>query len=221
MPTTPEKSVGGVLSFDRQTGGHLNLFDPIIDPVDEDGRYTPQTVDTIHGEVREGKDITLRNCQLQVEGETLGKAIRQVCSSELILSGGHFEDEVYFNHISLDLPHLEEWTQIRTIIPQIQSEDGDSIGRYEPLDPTRCHLDDVELILNTTTTWNNKGTKGSEYIQNSEIEIHPPDDRCFEALRPFVSRIQEYFSFATNDTIYPESIVGRIRSMRECTSPVM
>ena len=168
VPTAPAKSLGDVLSFDRQIGGHLKLFEPIIDPVDEEGRYTPQTIDTIHGKVREGKDLTLRNCRVQVEGETIGKAIRQICNPELILSGAHFENDIYFDYISLDLPHLEEWTHVRTIIPQATLNNGDSIGRYESLDPIRCRLSDVEFVLDTTTTWKNNGTKGSEYIQTQQ-----------------------------------------------------
>lgn len=215
LPTAPAKSVGGVLSFDRQLGGHLKLFEPIIDPVDEEGRYTPQTIDTIHGKVREGKDLTLRNCRVQVEGETIGKAIRQICTPELILSGAQFENDIYFDYISLNLPHLEEWTQVRTIIPQVTLNNGDSIGRYESLDPICCRLSDVEIVLDTTTSWKNNGTKGSEYIQNSTIEIHPRDNYCLEDLRPFISRINEYFSFATDDVIHPKSILGIIEREEE------
>lgn len=216
LPDQEENTVGGVLSFSRLSGGELKLFDP-IDTVPRQERYSqPNNVDIIHGLVREGERITLYNSNLQLEGESLGQthAIRQVGVPETILVGAHFDNEAYFDYVDLRFPHLEEWTQLELITAGISKNDSGAANGCEisakQAVSNQVSLDPVDIHLRTWPSLVNNGASGWSLVQKSKIEIHPNHSLSFSNLREYLKRVQEFLSFASGESLYPDKVTGRI-----------
>lgn len=210
-PADDDNAIAGVLTYTPAQGGELELFGSITDKNRWNANES-ERIDTIHGEVIEGKQITLKNCHARFAGATIGSVNiqREKVHVDEIFVGTHFND-VIFGKIDVTFPNLVSWTAqspIRTYYDNDSIENP--VTEIDPIDPIKVELDDFEIELKSTPRLKHKDARGTEYIHDVDLCLNSDEPILFEEYRQNIKNLQRYFTLATKQAVYPTEIVGRI-----------
>lgn len=207
-----DDTAAGVLTYSPSHGGKLELFGSITDKNHWDIGESKK-IETIHGEVIEGKEITLKNCYARFAGAAIGSVNihRETIRTEEIFVGGHF-DEVKFEKVDVDFPNLAPWTAQSPI--ETYYEDSDSmqnpITEINPIDNVTAQLDDCDIELRSTPRLKNNQSRGMEYSHDVTLRINPDGYMPFGKYRKYIKKLQQYLTLATKQATHPREIVGRV-----------
>jgi hypothetical protein len=207
LPSNPEHTVSGTLTFSNQDGAELRLIGS-LEAVDT-FNTTLKTYPIILGLSVDGKLITLNGCMSAGTRMTIPGFISQDYRIDLCFIGGHISDEsqLRFKRSELQYSRLPDWVYTS----------GFSITKYDN-EPHRLEVnyvlpDDIKAIttkgtFSITFTFNLKGD-GIEEInlrQSVWLEIEADDEYSFyELMTRYVRPLQNFLSLAATK---PNSILG-------------
>ena len=207
QPENAEDRVAGVLEFDPNNGGELDLMGTLTGIGSGSGE-----IDTIHGKTKEGEFVTLRGCFDQGSGMSAKATVmhNQTISVSKVFSGALFYDgEPEFAELKLTYPLLEMWTQQESFVTQLPPE-YEHIGVHiESPESVTAELENAEIKLSITHNVTRKRWKAVELTQTAEVTIIPSGDLPFgEVLNDYARHIQNLLSLALGEPINPETITG-------------
>lgn len=155
-----EKQVAGVLEFDPDDGGTLEL----IGSFDNFGNNRSREVDLINGVTTDGKLVTLQDCFVNQSGisstmQTQSCNVRNVFT-DVLFSGGDLELE----KVCVSFPLLEMWTTSNIVHRPEGQLTGAEISKF---DEVEAELDEATIRLNITPTQNMEEWYGIEITQQA------------------------------------------------------
>lgn len=206
LPDDAERTAG-VLEFDSENGGELDLLGALID-IDD----SPREIDTIHGVASDGEFITLRDCfagqtGFSVKGEMMHN--QQIHIGQIFSNGLYKNGEPEFQQLRVTYPLLEMWARIESVVPKIPPE-YDRIGaEIHEVDPIKAQLDEATIKVSVRNDSKKHRWKGVELFQTVQITITPQDELPFsEYLDEYVKHIQHFLSLALGEPLNPNTVTG-------------
>lgn len=207
QPTDSENRVAGVLEFDPETGGELDLMGTITGV--ELGR---DEIETIHGKTKAGEFVTLRGCFDKGSGMSAKATVmhNQTISVSKVFSGALFYDgEPEFTEIKLTYPLLEMWTRHESFVAQYPPKDEHLGAHIESPESVTAELENAEIKLSISSSFTKEVYQGIEFTQTAEFTITPDEELPFrEVLDKYARHIQNLLCLALGEPINPDTITG-------------
>lgn len=205
LPEDEDDRVAGVLEFNPETGGELNLIGKfgghVHGPTGE--------VEVIHGEVTEGKKVTLRDCFIHQADRTTGTAdthMQEVsarkCFSDVLFPGGDIE----FDKVKLFFPLLELWSARNTVVTPEGGVWGAEFAQFDPIEAT---LENASIKFNFENDQHYETWKGIELTQIAYLEVKPDQTLLFDDyLDKYVRQLQQFLCLAIGEPVNPKRVTG-------------
>lgn len=207
VPEDDADRTAGVLEFDPEDGGDLDLLGALTDVGEP-----PQEVDTIHGVASNGEFVTLRDCfvgqsGLSAKGTTMRN--QQVHVGQVFSNGLYKDGEPEFQQLRITYPLLEMWSRLESVVTKIPPEYDAFGAEIQEVDPITAQLDEAEIKVSVKNNSKKHSWKGVELFQTAQITIAPDDELPFgEYLNEYVRHIQHFLSLALGEPLNPDSVIG-------------
>ena len=214
VPEEDAKRTAGVLEFDSDDGGNLDLLGTVTDI----GEPT-QKVDTIHGVASNGEFVTLRNCfvgrsSFSAKGTSMRNQqvhVGEVFSNQLCKAG-----EPEFQQLRVTYPLLEMWSRIESVVAKTPPKYDIFGAEIHEVDPVTAQLDEAEIKISVKNKTKKHNWKGIELSQTAQITITPNEVLSFkEYLNEYIRHIQHFLSLALGEPLNPDTVTGINPSNRE------
>ncbi|AKH98666.1 ApeA N-terminal domain 1-containing protein [Halanaeroarchaeum sulfurireducens] len=207
QPEDPDDRVAGVLEFDPDEGGELDLMGSLTGKGGGTGE-----IETIHGKTKDGQFVTLHDCLGKGSGMSANATVmhKQTISVLKVFTGTLFYNgEPEFSELRLTYPLLEMWAQHESFVPHMRPE-YENIGAHaEVPESVTVELADAEVKLSVTPDFSKKRWQGIELTQTTEITITPEEALPFgEILNGYARHIQNLLSLGLDEPINPNKITG-------------
>lgn len=197
-----EKQVAGVLEFDPDDGGTLEL----IGSFDNFGNNRSREVDLINGVTTDGKLVTLQDCFVNQSGisstmQTQSCNVRNVFT-DVLFSGGDLELE----KVCVSFPLLEMWTTSNIVHRPEGQLTGAEISKF---DEVEAELDEATIRLNITPTQNMEEWYGIEITQQAYFCIEPAEPLSVEEyINKYIRHLQHFICLAIGEPVNPVEVKG-------------
>lgn len=207
VPEEDAERTAGVLEFNPDDGGNLDLLGALID-----NGEPPREVDTIHGVTSHGEFVTLRDCfagqsGLSVKGTTMRN--QQVHVGEVFSNGLYKNGEPEFRQLRVTYPLLEMWSQMESVVAKFPPEYETFGAEIHEVDPITSHLKEAEIKVSVENKLKKHNWKGVELFQTAKITITPEDKLPFsEYLNEYVRHIQHFLCLALGEPLNPDTVMG-------------
>ncbi|PSP37983.1 hypothetical protein BRC71_08405 [Halobacteriales archaeon QH_7_65_31] len=207
VPEEDAKRTAGVLEFNSNDGGDLDLLGTLTDIGDP-----PREVDTIHGIASNGEFITLRNCfvgqsGLSIKGTTMRN--QQVHVGQVFSNGLYKNGEPEFQQLRVTYPLLEMWSRLESVVAKIPPEYDTFAAELHEVDPITAQLNEAEIKVSVKNESKNHNWQGVELSQTAQITITPEAELPFsEYLNEYVRHIQHFLSLALGEPLNPDTVTG-------------
>lgn len=197
-----EDRVGGILEFDPDEGGNLEL----IGSFGDFGSGTFGEYDLIKGHTTDGKIVTLQDCYVNQSGLS-GTMQTQSVSVQKVFTGVQFSDgDLELDKVCLSFPLLEMWTATNIIgVPDGQMS-GAEIGEFDEIE---AELENANIRLNITPSQMMNRYEGMEITQQAYFCIEPDEPLTVsEFINDYIRHLQHFVCLAIGEPVNPTDVKG-------------
>lgn len=206
LPSNPDDRQAGILQFDPEDGGELELigaFDKHDAPPTQ-----PWETDTIFGITTDSEPITLRDCLVgppdnPMKAETVQS---QTCRVQKLFLGGKLEADTTFHKLKFTTPHLERWGERSAIV---NPPDNPIATDVTSIPPIVAQLDDAEITFQVAPEVDIDRHTGAEYRQTAFLTVNPEDSLTFdEFLHRYLKHLQHFLSLGLGEPLPAKEITA-------------
>lgn len=233
LPNNPDKTICGNLVYIPNKGANLTLIGSFRDDNDYFKLMAQELsfkcYEIILGLDEEGNEITLLNCTEKPHGFRFNKGrviINQPFSIEYIFKGHHFRriEDITFNTVFINYSYLDEWVN-KQISPKLLINKEDKTNYKFPLDikkPESITLvknDYYEIFVDYDFSHPLSALK--EFIIKQKAYLvykYLKNERPWYDFVEIINSMQDFFTIATIETVYPLNIHGRTENYISITS---
>lgn len=214
IPGEIENRVGGVLSFDPETGADLELFEAFESSPHSDPAYEYFT--RLYGVSRDGGFLTLIDCYRMNFGSSRsqsGQVSRSTYDLRYVIDGTHVpeNENVSFTELKVSFPGLKEWSQHIPLTNTTHSPGG----KYElelknPDDGLDAEVMEYRLKLYTGFSPTSSRADTPSISSETFFRLYPKHPSItLSRLRGYVSSLRDLLTLATNHVLEPTYIQAK------------
>lgn len=213
LPNEYENRVGGILSYNPQTGGNLDLFEAFEDGSHQDPEHEYHS--RLYGVSKDGDFITIVDCHRSGFGSSLSEDGNVSYSSygvRYILDGVHVPSNrnISFTELKISFPGVKEWSQH---VP-LSNNDPPSTGKYklelENPDPLEAKVMEYTLELLTSFTPSLSRADTPSISSDTFFRLNPKHPTItLSCLRKYASSLRDLLTLATNHIMEPKYIQAK------------
>lgn len=221
-PTNPDRSSGGVATYNPEDGIELDLFralDP--HPSSFNPGQSPQ-FDRILGITTDGEAVTLANTfRVNVRDRTTRYASEAAAThrANYLIDGYHFKHRnLAFDSVHIGFPLLEKWAELAS--PRYDM-DFQNLHRPQPgheysielqlPDPERATINTTEITLSVKSSANIDDYKSGTIDATAYFKIDPQRPLVpFTEFREHIRKLTNFITFGTGRAVQPRFVEGRL-----------
>lgn len=213
LPGEQENRVGGILSFDPQTGADLELFDAFESGLHEDPEHGYHS--RLHGVSREGDSLTLVNCYRRSFGATdsrSGQISRSSYQPMFVLDGIHVPStqNISFTELKVSFPGLKEWSRHTPLSNTNHLPSGKFELELENPEALEAEVMEYVLNLNSSFTPSLPRADTPSISSDTYFRLYPKHPTItLPRLRQYVSSLRDLLTLATNHVIEPKYVQAK------------
>ena len=215
LPNKPEKQISGILKFDPENGGALNLMGSFkkVEDIRNSTKY-----EVILGITSEGKYVTLNKC-LETKSTLRSSGIHTISFYiDKIFIGFHFEkyEDIKFKNISVRYSNLDEWANVSGF--DIKLDGKDTQINYRQPESIKAKIgDDLQVHIDFHTIYPTVSIvqKEATIKQDIYVRVEPLEDKSLDEYLKIVYHIQNFLSLGILEAVHPLSLEGKTEANKK------
>ena len=197
LSDNPSSVVGGKLTFDPTSGAELVLSGAF------EGTSVGDDSLNLLGVSQDGTQITVKDCHFTSNKE--GYTFR----SDIVFLNKHIpsDEEPTFNHISANIPHLNEWLNLDNIESDFDSESGELQITLSTPESKDAQIGDAEIRFVSGHKTRFRANREVTATELARVSIESYNDLTFQEFKDsYISPISRFISIGLNRVVVPSNI---------------
>lgn len=213
LPSDPESTVAGTLTFTPTDGPVLELLGSLSDKNDRNfgASFEPQFV---NGMSTDGKPITLYGCAETRRSYNTGSGFHTTrLIASVLLMGHHFidESELSFRRFAVEYDQFSNWAWVSGFkLTMEQNPETKRISRhevsYEFPDRNEVVVNDMRVRLSPTFHQNAGSISKYTLEQKMFWEVRPPSTKTFDEFTEIFYHLRNFLTLGVGRPVYPVRI---------------